>query len=144
MRIPFVRFPLVRSFKKFQNYSAHADSSIGARIMGGISMRWIKRMNEKKLGSWFLLLVSTLFVVSTSLRENWDKYSCHAFFNMMFLMVVFMNFIVWNLHMIKKLIKSFQKVFCPESLSLFMNYPVRVNIHIHILYINSGLDSAYR
>ena len=33
VRISFVRFPLVRSFKKFQKYSARADSSIGARTI---------------------------------------------------------------------------------------------------------------
>ena len=39
VRISLVRFPLVRSFKKIQKYSAHADSSVGALTSGGISMR---------------------------------------------------------------------------------------------------------
>ena len=38
VRIPLVRFPLVRIFKKFQNYLAHADSSTGARTSEGIRM----------------------------------------------------------------------------------------------------------
>ena len=42
VRIPLVRFPLVRIFKKFQNYLAHADSSTGARTSEGIRMREIR------------------------------------------------------------------------------------------------------
>ena len=37
-----MRFPLVRIFKKFQNYLAHADSSTGARTSEGIRMREIR------------------------------------------------------------------------------------------------------
>ena len=42
VRIPLVRFPLVRIFKKFQNYLAHADSFTGARTSEGMSMREIR------------------------------------------------------------------------------------------------------
>ena len=85
VRISLVRFPLVRSFKKFQKYSPRADSSIGACTIWGISMRWIKRMNGFLIsltGSHTLLVASTS--EGMSFREIWDEYSCHAFFNLGF------------------------------------------------------------
>ena len=48
-------------------------------------MRWIKRMNGFLIsltGSHTLLVASTS--EGMSFREIWDKYSCHAFFNLVF------------------------------------------------------------